>query len=124
MLRKFYQPSDQTAVGYWCQEADSDGQEEEIPVWRDDSTLPKEPVFEEQLNQLEKEELAGILAEFAAVFSNTPGRTQLAEHRISADQQGQSGYRHILYSTRVQQKIKEMLEASLNPRPANGVHPW
>ena len=33
MLREFYQPSDQTAVGYWCEEADSDGQEEEVPVW-------------------------------------------------------------------------------------------
>ena len=78
MLRKFCQPSDQTTVGYWCKEADSDGQEEEIPVWRDDSTLPKEPVFGEQLNELQKEELAGILAEFAAVLSNSA--TPQSEH--------------------------------------------
>ena len=117
MLREFYQPSDQTAVGYWCEEADSDGQEEEIPVWRDDSTLPKEPVFGEQLNQLQKEELAGVLAEFAAIFSNTPGRTQLAEHRIECGPARPirlPPYRILhAYRAAVQQEIKEMLEGGI-----------
>ena len=62
---------------------DCDEQEDEIPVWRNDSTLPEAgPVFGEQLSLQQKKVLAGVLAEFAAVFSNIPGRTQLAEHRI------------------------------------------
>ncbi|KAL5494044.1 hypothetical protein EMCRGX_G015314 [Ephydatia muelleri] len=56
-----------------------------------------EPVFGEQLNQLQKEELAGVLAEFTAVFSNTPGRTP---NRVWTGKANQATI--VPYSTRVQ----------------------
>ena len=103
-------------MGYWCEEADCDEQEE-VPVWRDDSTLPKEPVFGEQLSQQQKEELRGVLTEFADVFSNTPGRTRLAEHRIECGPARPIRlplYRipHA-YRAAVQREIKEMLEGGI-----------
>ena len=70
----------------------------------------------EQLTTQQREELAGVLKEFA-VLSNLPGRTRLAEHPIecgSARPVRLAPYRipHA-YRKAVQQEIKEMLEGGI-----------
>ena len=125
MLREFCPPSDTIAVGYWCEEetCPEDSRvddEEEVPVWREEplqSELKVGPTLGEQLTTQQREELAGVLEEFAAVFSNLPGRTRLAEHPIecgSARPIRLAPYRipHA-YRKAVQQEIKEMLEGGI-----------
>ena len=63
--------------------------------------------------------MAGVLEEFAAVFSNLPGRTRLAEHPIECGSirpiRLQSAPYRIPHAYRkaVQQEIKEMLEGGI-----------
>ena len=75
------------------------------------------PTLSEQLTTQQREQLAGVLEEFAAVFSNLPGRTRLAEYPIecgSAKPIRLAPYRipHA-YRKAVQQEIKEMLEGGI-----------
>ena len=75
------------------------------------------PVMGEQLTTEQKEELAGVLKEFAGVFSDLPGRTSLVEHPIecgSARPIRLAPYRipHA-YRKAVQQEISEMLEGGV-----------
>ena len=123
MLREFSPPSDSMAVGYWCAEeaylGEPGADDGEVPVWREElgSELEACPVMGEQLTAEQKEELAGVLKEFAGVFSDLPGRTSLAEHPIecgSARPIRLAPYRipHA-YRKAVQQEISEMLEGGV-----------
>ncbi|KAL5486579.1 hypothetical protein EMCRGX_G019081, partial [Ephydatia muelleri] len=123
MLREFSPPSDSMAVGYWCAEeaylGEPKADDGEVPVWREElgSELEACPVMGEQLTTEQKEELAGVLKEFAGVFSDLPGRTSLAEHPIecgSARPIRLAPYRipHA-YRKAVQQEISEMLEGGV-----------
>ena len=75
MLREFSPTSDSMAVGYWCAEEAYLGEpradDKEVPVWRGKpgSELEVCPVMGEQLTTEQKEELAGVLKEFAGVFT-------------------------------------------------------
>eukprot|EP00731_Ephydatia_muelleri_P001017 Em0001g1017a len=123
MLREFSPPSDSMAVGYWCAEEaylrEPRADDGEVPVWREElgSELEACPVMGEQLTTEQKELLAGVLKEFAGVFSDLPGRTSLAEHPIecgSARPIRLAPYRipHA-YRKAVQQEISEMLEGGV-----------
>ena len=62
----------------------ADELEEDIPVWNEESKGVAN--FGEELTREQMKELQALLNNFSSVFSDKPGRTNMAEHSIVTDQ--------------------------------------
>ena len=112
MLKRWHEPTNQRDYVLYTSAPDTD---EELPLW--DDTGDADPVMGEQLSQEQKQSLKQLIGEFRDVFSNAPGRTDLAEHTIqtgAAKPVRQQPYRlpHA-YRDTVKQDLCEMEEAGI-----------
>jgi hypothetical protein len=62
----------------------ADELEEDIPVWNEQSKEGAK--FGEELTREQMKELQALLNNFSSVFSDKPGRTNMAEHSIITEQ--------------------------------------
>ena len=80
MLQKWHSPT-LTATDYAAEEVRGDGEENDIPVWKEDTPDPQ-PTIGEQLSNKEQGELKVLLRRYARTLQSQPGLTPLVEHRI------------------------------------------
>ena len=82
MLRKWHERAEEETAFHIEESADDqDGGDSELPDWRSSNGIEDLEVGH-RLSGLQKKQIGEMLSEFQAVVSDTPGRTQLAEHRI------------------------------------------
>ena len=78
LMRKWYEAE---SSGYWTEEVSDQGEED--LSWKDDEdSVTDQPQFGELLLPEQRQEMERLLHEFSEVFSNKPGHTQLAVHRV------------------------------------------
>ena len=116
MLRKWHKPT-VTATSYTAEEIPNDGEETEVPVWKEDGGPDPQPTIGSQLGNAERQELEELLQQYASVLQSQPGRTTLVEHKIctgTANPIRLPPYR-IPYAHRdaVQKELHEMLDCGI-----------
>ena len=74
MLKKWHQPVEATYLAL-----EEPVQDHEIPAWNEDGGKPD---VGEQLTKEQQEELKSLQRKYDSVFSELPGKTQLASHKI------------------------------------------
>ena len=109
MLRKWHTPA---ATGFLTTCVPTDKEVDDISSWND--TEGGTARVGSQLTPAQRQELGSLLAKFESLFQTLPGRTSIAEHRIStgdATPVRLSPYR-IPYAFRetVHRELKEMLD--------------
>lgn len=115
-VKKFH--VSQQMVGFAKESLDEESDEsKEIPTWRSESEGSPTTQYGQQLTSHQKEQLQQPLNKYDDIFKDTPGHTNLAEHRIptgDAQPARQPPYQipHV-YCETVKQKLDEMLEAGL-----------
>ena len=99
---------------FWVEAGAADDcvEDTDVPLWND--TSDGEPTVGEQLSTTQRKQLGKVLAEFADVLCNKPGRTTLMEHHIDTETANPVclppyGLPHAYHET-VQHELKEMLE--------------
>ena len=83
MLRAWHAPA---TTDYLLEEVMSTEDKIKIVLWKDDADNTESPIINSGLHASHKQELEGVLAEFADTLKNTPGRTTMAEHRVDRGQ--------------------------------------
>ena len=81
MLRAWHTPA---TTDYLSEEVIST--EDDIVLWIDDADNTESPVINSGLHASQKQELEGVLTEFADTLHNSPGRTTMAEHCVDKGQ--------------------------------------
>ena len=112
MLRKWHVP---VSTNYWAEETVVDVDGEEVLTWREQGSIGEDqPAIGEQLSEVQRQQLEGLLRGYSDIMLNPPGRTNLAEHDVetgSARPIKQPPYRlPYAYRQEVQEELEEMLE--------------
>ena len=114
MLRKWHVPA---STNYWAEET-VDVDREEVLTWKEQGDVGEDqPVIGEQLSEVQRHQLEGLLKGYSDVMRSHPGRTNLEEHDVdtgSARPVKQPPYRlPYAYRQQVQEELADMLESGI-----------
>ena len=80
MLRKWHVP---VSTNYWAEEVVVNIDREEVLTWREQGSIGEDqPAIGEQLSEVQRQQLEGLLRGYSDIMQNQPGRTNLAEHDV------------------------------------------
>ena len=120
MLKKWSIPT----LALWTEaNNDTDGNDDELPSWKDDTALTEKPKMGTQLSTGQMRELQKLLESFSDIMNNYPGKTDLIKHEIHISSHPICLPPQELpaYKDMVQQELSDMLSSGIiEPSKRNG----